>query len=458
VSGEEEDGDIDSGWDDGEEEAPVTRAVDSRRLLAEVKSRLREADTITPPSPPGPRADLLSELAVPQSEPPETRRADDDALRQMRARAAGSAIRLGGRKATPIVPAPEPPRAKRFGAQDMRPTPPAGIDPGKAEPTALKPPPGGAGRSLRLDAENSPRKVAAQQRRTTLVSHAVREPDSPKAVSQPPLEIHLDSLDLPAPEGSPPSEKKLGPNELSRRHEAVTRPPPAPPDDLDSLPVDEMLSTARGSNPPPVPAAPAPPPPRPVPKWARLSLAEDFQADSGPAIELNPAPRLVELPPEPPSEPPPDSTVEVQVGDADALSDAELRALEAEDDPELAAVQERFDRGDFFGAANRAEALLEQRPDFEAARRYLESAREALVQMYIGRLGSGTTVLRVAMRPDEIQGLSLDHRSGFLISLIDGVATLDEVLDMSGMPPLDALRLLYEMREQGVVVVDSMRL
>ena len=63
-----------------------------------------------------------------------------------------------------------------------------------------------------------------------------------------------------------------------------------------------------------------------------------------------------------------------------------------------------------------------------------------------------------AMRPDEIQGLSLDHRSGFLISLIDGVATLDEVLDMSGMLPLDALRLLYEMREQGVVVVDSMRL
>jgi hypothetical protein len=43
-----------------------------------------------------------------------------------------------------------------------------------------------------------------------------------------------------------------------------------------------------------------------------------------------------------------------------------------------------------------------------------------------------------------------------LISLIDGVATIDEILDMSGMSSLDALRLLFEMREQGVVAVDSL--
>jgi hypothetical protein len=59
------------------------------------------------------------------------------------------------------------------------------------------------------------------------------------------------------------------------------------------------------------------------------------------------------------------------------------------------------------------------------------------------------------MRPDEVQGLSLDHRAGFLMSLCDGMATIDDVVDMAGMDELDVLRLLYEMREQGVVAISD---
>jgi hypothetical protein len=432
-----EDEDVDSGWDAGEEEeAPVTRAVDSRRLLAQALGNLREHDTMTPPSPPAPSAAaFMAKLeSEPPSEPPETRRATDDEVRQMRTRAGGSAIRLGG-KTTPPVPQPEAPRLKRFEPIHNRPTPPAGVKPPTDTPLATRAVAGpGAGRSLRLDAENHPKKVMAQQRRATLMSRVVSEDEArPKAVSEPPLEIHLDSFDLPDLGGAPPSERRLPTRELSARLQAETRPPPppAPPppdDDLDALPVDEMLATARSSSLPPAPR-PAPPP--------RLALQRP-----------KPEPPPVEL-----VAPPPDASIEFEES---ALSEEEALALEEADDPELTPVRERFERGDYFGAALRAEALLERRPDFAAARRYLDAARDALVQMYIGRLGSGSQVLRVAMRPDEIQGLSLDHRSGFLISLIDGVATLDEILDMSGMPPLDALRLLYEMREQGVVVVDSM--
>ncbi|MBK8941554.1 MAG: hypothetical protein IPM79_29115 [Polyangiaceae bacterium] len=127
-----------------------------------------------------------------------------------------------------------------------------------------------------------------------------------------------------------------------------------------------------------------------------------------------------------------------------------------QEDPELTPIRVRFEKGDYLGVLMRAEALLEQRPDFAAARSYLESAQGLLHQMYLERLGTGEQVLRLALGPNEIQGLSLDHRAGFLISLIDGVATIDEILDMSGMSSLDALRLLFEMREQGVVAVDSL--
>jgi hypothetical protein len=142
------------------------------------------------------------------------------------------------------------------------------------------------------------------------------------------------------------------------------------------------------------------------------------------------------------AEPPPERRSQVEV-------------LSPEDEALLQPIVTRFEKGDYMGALMRAEDLLEQRPDLEAARRYVESSTELLQQMYLTRLGDGSTVLRLGLAPDAIQELTLDHRAGFLISLLDGQATIDEIVDISGMPPLEALRLLFEMYEQGVLAVDS---
>lgn len=496
MSGDEED--VDSGWDEGEDEAPVTRAVDSARLLANFRGRLRESETNTPALPPGSSVPPLVDEG-PASEPPTTRRASEEELKQMRTRAAGSAIRLGGRKPSPPAEEKAPVARRTFDPIHSRPTPPAGVVAPRLEPAKPAAPAISAGRSLRLAAENLPKKILSQQRRATLVNRPLAAGAEPRPASQPPLDLHLDGLDLLGDLGSasaasiapPPSEKALP--SRAERSEAATRPPPPLEAELDTLPVDEMLATARSSRPPPEPRAPAARAPEPVASAAPVlpraprapagggagpgssklpagkplaSLAAKRKVPA--AAPSRPAAQVVveQAPPLPVPEPPrppesgdgvPESTIEIEE-DGAALSDEESLALLSEEDPDLLPIQERFERGDYFGAALRAEALLEQQPDHEAAQRYLSSAHDALAQMYMGRLGSGEQVLRVAMRPDEIQGLSLDHRSGFLISLIDGVATLDEVLDMSGMPQLDALRLLYEMREQGVVVVDSMRL
>jgi hypothetical protein len=50
-----------------------------------------------------------------------------------------------------------------------------------------------------------------------------------------------------------------------------------------------------------------------------------------------------------------------------------------------------------------------------------------------------------------VQGPSLDHRSGFLLSLVDGQYTVDEILDMSGMSRLDALKIIHQLVEQEIV-------
>jgi hypothetical protein len=73
--------------------------------------------------------------------------------------------------------------------------------------------------------------------------------------------------------------------------------------------------------------------------------------------------------------------------------------------------------------------------------------------MYLARLGSLNKVARVALPSDQIRWLSLDHRAGFLLSLVDGHSSVEEILDISGMPRLDALRILYGLLDQRVIAI-----
>jgi hypothetical protein len=120
-------------------------------------------------------------------------------------------------------------------------------------------------------------------------------------------------------------------------------------------------------------------------------------------------------------------------------------------------LKDRYAIGDFSGALAVAESILERVPGDLEAERYAQSCREVLLQMYSERVGSLRTVARVAIPSDQIRWLSLDHRAGFLLSLIDGTSTLEEILDISGMPRLDALRIVHALLEQRVISVGDRR-
>jgi hypothetical protein len=57
----------------------------------------------------------------------------------------------------------------------------------------------------------------------------------------------------------------------------------------------------------------------------------------------------------------------------------------------------------------------------------------------------------VAMSSDQLRRLPLDHRAGFLLSLMDGTMDLEAVLDVSTMPRADALRVVRDLFESGVI-------
>jgi hypothetical protein len=135
-----------------------------------------------------------------------------------------------------------------------------------------------------------------------------------------------------------------------------------------------------------------------------------------------------------------------------APRDDAAEAAPAVADP-VVEMQERFALGDYSGALVMAESMLDENPSHAEAREYAESCRSVLQQMYTARIGPLDRVPIVEVARDQLRWLSIDHRTGFILSLVDGVSSLEMILDVSGMPPLDALRMLFELVQQRIISV-----
>jgi len=61
---------------------------------------------------------------------------------------------------------------------------------------------------------------------------------------------------------------------------------------------------------------------------------------------------------------------------------------------------------------------------------------------------------RLCMRAAEIVALPLDHRSGFLLSHIDGKRTVEEVIDVSHLSPDDTVEVIASLIRLGAITID----
>ncbi len=116
-------------------------------------------------------------------------------------------------------------------------------------------------------------------------------------------------------------------------------------------------------------------------------------------------------------------------------------------------LQDRLALGDYTGALAVAERLLAGDPRHPEALAAAESCRAVLRKMYAARIGPLDRVASVAIPREQMRWLSIDHRAGFVLSLVDGVSTVEMILDVSGMPELDALRILSELVQQRIITL-----
>jgi hypothetical protein len=120
------------------------------------------------------------------------------------------------------------------------------------------------------------------------------------------------------------------------------------------------------------------------------------------------------------------------------------------EDP-IAEMRERFSLGDYSGALEMSELILADMSDNAEAAECGENCRTVLENMYAARLGPLDRVPMVIVPRAQMRWLSMDHRAGFVLSLIDGSSSVEMILDVSGMPKLDAYRILHELVQQKIV-------
>ncbi len=135
------------------------------------------------------------------------------------------------------------------------------------------------------------------------------------------------------------------------------------------------------------------------------------------------------------------------------ISGDPLAMVEDLDEPEDVAVKMRdfYDIGDYSGALELAEKILEESPDDAEATKCRDASRDVLMQMYESRIGSLDRTPVPSIDAAEVIWRNLDPAAGFVLSRIDGVMTFEDILDISGLPRFETFRILSQLLQDGII-------
>jgi hypothetical protein len=100
------------------------------------------------------------------------------------------------------------------------------------------------------------------------------------------------------------------------------------------------------------------------------------------------------------------------------------------------------------------DAAFAEDPDSAAAHKLIQQNRDAIFGVFSDYLGDFQRRPQLALALHEVLDEPLDPRAAFLLSRVDGSMTFEELLDVSGMPRLEAGRYLCQLVLRGLLSSD----
>lgn len=116
-------------------------------------------------------------------------------------------------------------------------------------------------------------------------------------------------------------------------------------------------------------------------------------------------------------------------------------------------AQRAHSRGDTACAIIALELAFAEDPDSAVAHKLLNLHREAIAAILELHIGDFAAAPRLGVTMDELVSAHIDARTAFLLSRVDGVMSVEELLDVAGMPRIEALRHVSSMILRGILIL-----
>ena len=107
--------------------------------------------------------------------------------------------------------------------------------------------------------------------------------------------------------------------------------------------------------------------------------------------------------------------------------------------------------GDLERAVAAVELALLEDPNSALAQKLIHRNRETIMTVFQAYLGDLDRTPQLARPLHELASAPISPRAAFLLSRIDGLLTIDEILDVCGMPRLEAYRYLCQLFLRGIL-------
>lgn len=118
-------------------------------------------------------------------------------------------------------------------------------------------------------------------------------------------------------------------------------------------------------------------------------------------------------------------------------------------------MEELYALDDLTGALRCAEMILGRDPDDVQARHCADNCRRRLLHLYGSKIGDLAGVPVSILSESELRWLGLDRRAAFVLSRIDGIASVEQVLDGCGMPRIEGMKTLVDLLDRGAIRIGT---
>ena len=122
-------------------------------------------------------------------------------------------------------------------------------------------------------------------------------------------------------------------------------------------------------------------------------------------------------------------------------------------DPRVEDLADKLRRRQYDDALRVAHAILRDRPDDMVALSSIDECRTSLELLHAFSTSALMRTPSLAVDGPALHMLPLDHRAGFILSLVDGHSTVSLILDMCPMSSPETLAVLFALVQDRVLVL-----